>query len=58
MTIENYETHKDDSGTHNLKKDLVILNDIKSNKHDTEQIMRGVDILHKQLSHLIVLFVE
>ena len=29
------------------KKDLDSLNDLKSNKFDTEQTMKGIDILHK-----------
>jgi len=48
---------------HNLIKkanlsDLQTLNDLKSNKIDTEQTMICVDILHKQITHLIVLLIE
>jgi hypothetical protein len=48
---------------HNLVKkanlsDLQTLNDLKSNKVDTEQTMICVDILHKQITHLIVLLIE
>jgi len=28
-------------------KDLKVINDIKSNKEDTESIMRDIDIIHK-----------
>ena len=38
--------------------ELKALNDIKSNKVDTEQTMRCVDILHKQLTHVMVLIIE
>ena len=38
--------------------DLKILNDLKSNKIDTEQTMICVDILHKQITHIIVLLIE
>ena len=38
--------------------DLRDLTDLKANKKDTEALMRCVDIQHKQLCHLIVLFVE
>ena len=38
--------------------DLKHLMDIKSNKVDTEQNMRSVDILHKQVTHIIVLLIE
>lgn len=39
-------------------KDLWTLNDIKSNKVDTEQAMRGIDILHLQITHILVLLIE
>lgn len=38
--------------------DLQTLNDLKTNKVDTEQTMICVDILHKQITHLIVLLIE
>ena len=38
--------------------DLKHLMDIKSNKVDTEQNMRSIDILHKQVTHIIVLLIE
>ena len=40
------------------KIDLKNLHDIKSNKVDTEQNMRSIDILHKQITHIIVLLIE
>ena len=54
MTDEENEAwkHKAD------RKDLIALNEIKSNKHDVEQLMRCIDIQHKQISHLVVLFYE
>jgi hypothetical protein len=39
-------------------KDVMALNDIKSNKFDTEILMRCVDIQHKQISHVCVLLNE
>jgi hypothetical protein len=39
-------------------KDLALLNDMKTNKVDTEQIMRCVDIQHYQIQNLVILFVE
>ena len=38
--------------------DLKHLMDVKSNKYDTEQNMRSIDILHKQVTHVIVLLIE
>ena len=38
--------------------DFRNLMDIKSNKVDTENNMRNIDILHKQVTHIIVLLVE
>jgi len=35
-----------------------MMGDLKSNKFDTEQVMKGVDIIHKQLTHIIVLTIE
>lgn len=37
---------------------MKALYDIKSNKVDTEQTMRCVDIIHKQVIHLIMLIIE
>ena len=37
---------------------LAHLMDIKSNKVDTETNMRSIDILHKQITHIIVLLIE
>lgn len=39
-------------------KELLALNEIKINRFDTEALMRCFDIQHKQITHLIVLFVE
>jgi len=38
--------------------DLKHVMDIKANKVDTENNMRCIDILHKQIEHVIVLLVE
>ena len=38
--------------------DLKNLMDIKSNKVDTENNMRNIDILHKQITHIVVLLIE
>ena len=40
------------------KSDVTHLMDIKSNKIDTENTMRSIDIMHKQITHIIVLLVE
>ena len=32
--------------------------DIKSNKVDTEAAMKGIDVLHKQVEHILMLTVE
>ena len=40
------------------KADLTALHELKSNKMDTENTMKGIEVLHKQLQHLNVLFVE
>ena len=40
------------------KQDLKDMLDIKSNKIDTEQTMRCIDILHKQTMHTVVLLIE
>ena len=34
------------------------MNDIKSNKKDLEDCMRCIDIMHKQIQHIIVILVE
>ena len=39
-------------------KDLQALSEIKSNKFDTDFLMRCVDIQHKQITHVAVLLVE
>lgn len=39
-------------------KDLQALNEIKSNKIDTDFLMKCVDIQHKQITHIVVLLVE
>ena len=39
-------------------KDLAKLNDIKSNKFDTDFLMNCTDIHHRQLEHLAVLLIE
>ena len=36
VSIQNYLSMKDEATPSNFKKDLVILNDLKTNKHDTE----------------------
>ena len=40
------------------KSDLHTLENQKSNKTDTEQSMKCADIMHKQITHIIVLFIE
>lgn len=40
------------------KKDIETVLQLKSNKVDVEQAMKGVDILHKQVTHLVVLMIE
>lgn len=37
---------------------MQALNELKSNKFDTEVLMRCVDIQHKQITHLSVLLTE
>jgi len=39
-------------------KDLLALGEIKSNKFDTNFLMKCVDIQHKQITHIVVLLVE
>lgn len=39
-------------------KDLVALGELKSNKFDTNFLMKCVDIQHKQITHVVVLLVE
>jgi hypothetical protein len=39
-------------------KDLLALSEIKSNKFDTNFLMKCVDIQHKQITHIVVLLVE
>lgn len=38
--------------------DLGAIIELKSNKTDTDLIMKCVDIMHKQITHVIVLVVE
>jgi len=38
--------------------DLDAVIDLKSNKSDTDLAMKGIDIMHKQVTHMIVLLVE
>ena len=38
--------------------DVNRLNDTKANKHDSEQQMRALDIMHRQVTHLSVLLLE
>ena len=40
------------------KVDLEMVIDMKSNKNDTDLAMKGLDIVHKQVTHMIVLVVE
>ena len=40
------------------KVDLEAVIDTKSNKMDTDIAMKGLDIVHKQVTHLVVLIVE
>lgn len=40
------------------KVDLEMVIDMKSNKTDTDLAMKGLDIVHKQVTHMIVLVVE
>lgn len=39
-------------------KDLLAMNELKTNKFDTEILMRCVDVQHKHISHIAVLFNE
>ena len=38
--------------------DLEAVINMKSNKADTDVAMKGLDIVHKQVTHMIVLVVE
>jgi hypothetical protein len=40
------------------KADLIEINNLKSNKMDTENTLRWIDLLHKQIKHIAVLLVE
>jgi hypothetical protein len=40
------------------KIDLDRVVEMKSNRSDTEQAIRAIDVIHKQVSHIIVLFIE
>ncbi len=38
--------------------ELEAVANLKSNKRDTDVALKGIDILHKQVTHLVVLVVE
>ena len=40
------------------RDELTVLYDLKSNKLDMEMTMKSVDIVHKQVKHLVVILVE
>lgn len=40
------------------KIDLDRVIEMKSNRTDTEQAIRAIEVLHKQVSHIIVLLIE
>ena len=40
------------------KTDLDLVVDLKSNKTDTDLVMKGLDIVHKQVTHAVVLIIE
>ena len=40
------------------KQDLINYHNIKSNKVDTENALRWIELLQKQIKHISVLFVE
>jgi hypothetical protein len=40
------------------KVELEAVANLKSNKRDTDVALKGIDILHKQVTHLVVLVVE
>lgn len=40
------------------KADLDQIVDMKSNKTDTDIVMKGLDIVHKQVTHGVVLIIE
>ena len=40
------------------KSEMESLGDIKSNKSDMERVLRDIDIVHRQLIHVMVLLVE
>jgi hypothetical protein len=40
------------------RSELEALNDLKSNKNDTDLAMKGIDILHNQVLHIIVIVIE
>lgn len=40
------------------KFSIIELNDLKSNKIDTENNMKAIDIIHKQIRHLVIMLME
>ena len=40
------------------KSELEAVINVKSNKNDTDIAMKGLDIIHKQITHMIVLIIE
>lgn len=40
------------------KSELEAVINIKSNKSDTDLAMKGLDIIHKQITHIVVLVIE
>ena len=40
------------------KHELQVLIDMKTNKKDTEYLMRSIDVIHKQVVHIIVVMIE
>lgn len=40
------------------KSELEVVIGMKSNKADTDLAMKGLDIIHKQITHLVVLVIE
>lgn len=40
------------------KTDMDNVIEMKSNKTDTDLVMKGLDITHKQITHLVVLVIE
>ena len=40
------------------KSELEAVIDMKSNKADTDLALKSLDIIHKQITHMIVLIIE